>query len=141
MNEAIFTMLLIALLCADRFILKRNKVTIDHTRPVDDPNSIRFALGFFTNRAISSGKLIYTMRSKKKPNAVLAFDRAIIFSKQGFNSEWLTFSKASLEREAGEPISGEWTLDVRIERSCSYWNPLYKIFAQVAVHTEDFDFS
>lgn len=141
MNELLIAIVIIALLCMDRFILKRHKVRITHARHVDDPKSIRFALGFFTSKSITKGKITYTMRRNKKPNAVLAFERPIIFSRQGENSEWLTFSLASLEREAGEPVTGSWTLDVKIERSCSYWNPMYKIFPQVATHTEEIDFT
>lgn len=133
--------LLIGALVLDRFLLSRNKLSISHTRQVDDEKSIRFALGFFTKRSISSGKLTYTLRSKKKPSAILSFERPIIFSKKGFNSEWLTFSKASLARESGEELAGEWVLDVKIERSCSLLNPMYKIFPTVATHTEEFDFT
>ena len=140
-GEAIFFVALIGAMLLDRFVLMRNKLTIKHTRHVDDEKSIRFTLGFFTKRSISSGKLTYTLRSKRKPSAVLSFERPIIFSKQGFNSEWLTFSRASLERESGEKITGDWILDVRLERSCSYWNPMYKIFSTVATHTEEFELS
>ncbi|HCG7330465.1 TPA: hypothetical protein ACPVYZ_004270 [Vibrio parahaemolyticus] len=132
---------LIGVLAIDRFVLRRNKLTIENAHQVDDEKSIRFALIFFTKRSISSGKLTYTLRSKKKPSAILSFERPIIFSNQGSNSEWLTFSKASLEREAGENIAGEWVLDVKIERSCSFLNPMYKIFSTVATHTEEFDLS
>ncbi|UTZ44615.1 hypothetical protein [Vibrio campbellii] len=138
-DSFLWLFVLIGALILDRFALRSNRFTIEHTRQVDDDKSIRFALGFFTKRSISSGKLTYTLRSKKKPSAILSFDRPIIFSKQGFNSEWLTFSKASLEREAGEKITGEWVLNVKIERSCSFLNPMYKIFPTVVTHTEEFD--
>lgn len=140
-GEAIFFVALIGAMLLDRFILMRNKLTIKSTRHVNDDKSIRFALAFFTKRSISSGKLTYTLRSKKKPSAVLSFERPIIFSNKGLNSEWLTFSRASLERESGEKITGQWILDVKLERSCSYWNPMYKIFSTVATHTEEFELS
>lgn len=126
---------------ADRFLLQRNKVSIDHARQMDDEKSVRFVLGFSSKRAISSGELTYSLRSKKRPSAVITRKRALDFSISGSNSEYLNFDKEALEREAGEKLEGCWILDIKIERSCSFLNPLYKIFPTVTTHSEEFEIS
>ncbi|QFT40135.1 MULTISPECIES: hypothetical protein [unclassified Vibrio] len=132
---------IVGLAIADRFLLKRNKVTIDYTRQIDDPLAIRFVLSFSSKRAIRTGMLTYSLRSKKRPSAVITRTRKLDFSTAGNNSEYLIFDKAALEKEAGEKLLGDWILDVKIERSCSFLNPLYKIFPTTTRHTEEFEIS
>ncbi len=60
----------IGLAIADRFLLKRNAVKILHANQMDDPDVIRFVLGYQSQRAITSGTLTYSLRSKndQKPS-------------------------------------------------------------------------
>lgn len=124
---------------ADRFLLKRNAVTIEHTHQIDDQKVVRFTLSFRAKRAISSGVVTYSLRNKKRPAAVITKTRRLDFSVNNLNHEFLTFNKMKLEQEAGEDITGQWILDVKIERSCSRVNPLYKIFPTVTTHQEEFE--
>lgn len=100
---------------------------------------IRFVLGYQSQRAITSGTLTYSLRSKKRPKAVITRTRKLDFSHAGHNSEYLTFDRKLLELEAGEKLHGEWILDVKIERSCSLINPLYKIFPTCTTYSEEFE--
>ena len=134
-----YELAIVGVALADRFLLKRNAVTIVHTHQVDDKETVRFALAFRTKQAISRGFVTYSLRNKKRPTAVVAKTRKLDFSSYGSNQEFLTFNKKTLEREAGESISGEWILDVKIERSCSRLNPLYKIFPTVTTHQQEFE--
>ncbi len=130
----------IGLIVADRFLLKRNKVVIESVRKLGDEKLIRFAIDFRAKRDFISGKMTYSLRNKKRPTAVVTNERSLTFSKKGFNSEFLTFDMETLEKEAGEPIHGQaWVLDVKIERSCSRSNPLYKIFPTTAHYSEEFE--
>ncbi|MBH04997.1 MAG: hypothetical protein CMJ20_01615 [Phycisphaeraceae bacterium] len=124
---------------ADRVLLQRNAVTIEDARHVDDEQTVRFALTFSAKRAISSGTLTYSLRSKKRPSAVVTKTRSLDFSKSGLNSEYINFDRVELAKEAGGALSGDWILNVKIERSCSLLNPLYKIFSTVVTYTEEFE--
>lgn len=124
---------------ADRVLLQRNAVTIEDARHVDDEQTVRFALTFSAKRAISSGTLTYSLRSKKRPSAVVTKTRSLDFSKSGLNSEYINFDRVELAKEAGGTLSGDWLLNVKIERSCSLLNPLYKIFSTVVTYTEEFE--
>ncbi len=132
---------IVGLAIADRFLLKRNKVTIYHTRMIDDPFKVRFVLGYGAKRKIHQGKLTYSLRSKKRPSTIVQGERKIGFSGSNDCSEYIVFDREELELEAGESIAGEWLLEVEIERSCSFINPLYKIFPSVTTHTEEFELS
>ncbi|EPP2131358.1 hypothetical protein ACUNB4_004240 [Vibrio alginolyticus] len=123
---------------ADRFLLKRNTVKILHANQMDDAEVIRFVLGYQSKRAITSGTVTYSLRSKKRPKAIITRTRKLDFSHAGENSEFLTFDRKLLELEAGKKPQGEWVLDIKIERSCSLVNPLYKIFPTVTHHQEEF---
>ncbi|CAH0543094.1 hypothetical protein [Vibrio marisflavi] len=122
----------------DRFVLRRNAVKIVNISKMKDSELVRFSLGFKSSQAITSGTVTYSLRNKKRPVAIVSKSRPLDFSKSGLNLEYLTFSREKLEKEAGEHLEGTWVLDVKIERSCSRLNPLYKIFPTVARHQEEF---
>ncbi|MCG6387483.1 hypothetical protein [Vibrio fluvialis] len=125
---------------ADRFLLRRNTVKIESVSEMHDDKTIRFALNFRAKRAFLSGKLSYSLRNKKHPTSVVTHSRLLDFSHNGLNSEFLTFDVIQLQQESGEPVRGQsWELHIKIERSCSRWNPLYKIFPTVTYHKEEFN--
>lgn len=130
------SILLIAV--ADRVLLRRNSVSIESLKQVSNDKAIRFAMEYFVKRPIYSGQLTFSLRNKKHPTAVMTRTRCLISSQKGLLSEYLTFDREKLELEAGEPLEGEWILDVQIKRACSRINPLYKIFPVSTHYTEEF---
>lgn len=124
---------------ADRFMLQRNKVEIHNVEYFDNPDSVRFSIDFSLSRTIRTGLITYSLKNKSRPTAVISKTRKLDFSLVGSNCEFLNFDKAELEKEAGEAIQGEWILNIKIERSCSIINPLYKIFPTIVQHSEEFE--
>lgn len=135
----IYELAVIGVAFADRFLLKRNTVKIERVSEMHDQQTLRFALDFRAKRAFSSSQITYSLRNKKRPTSVITHKRSLDFSVSGLNSEFLTFDISQLQQEAGEPVHGQaWQLHIKIERSCSRLNPLYKIFPTVTKYQEDF---
>lgn len=129
----------IGIALADRFLLRRNTVKIESVSEQHDDKTIRFALNFRAKRAYLSGKLSYSLRNKKHPTSVVTHSRLLDFSSNGKNSEFLTFDVAQLQKESGEAARSQtWVLHIKIENSCSRWNPLYKIFPTVTFFKKEF---
>jgi isocitrate dehydrogenase len=129
----------LGLALADRFLVKRNHIELTKLDMVANKgNIVRFAVGFYSKQLINNGTITYSIRDKRKPTTVITKKRALDFTTSNFNSEYLTFSKSKLEAESGDPISGEWIVDVKVERSCSRLNPLYKIFPTIATIQQEF---
>ncbi len=122
----------------DRFLLKRCRVQIERVEMVECDKTIRFVLDYNIRKAIKKGTLSYSLRSKTQPMTVIHRCRRLDHAVKGQNSEYLTFDRDRLTIEAGRELEGLWTLEIKIERSYSLFNPLYKIFPNYSRHSEEF---
>ncbi len=131
---------ILAIATFDRFVLQRYQVQIEGVEQVGDKFDCRFAVAFRASRAIKSGFIRYSLRNKKCPTTVVASSRSLDFTTETLNSEFITFDRKEIERLSGEELQGDWVLDVKIERSCSRLNPLYKIFPTITEFKKEFSF-
>lgn len=117
----------LALLAADRFILKRGRVDItglDWGGVTADGEYYRFALRYTTSSKLRRSVLEYELRDAKRPTTVISGKmRTLDFARKGDNEEFLLIRKSLVK----EP--GTWLLSARITTGCSWLNPFYKLFA------------